>query len=99
VVATSHFPKGTGLLVNDKEYHVHIQDEEQWVPVKEDVAVGVLLSFLKRRDPKARDRLLEDKVPDDVREAMRHVVVQFGKSREAEANAYALTTLCMEWNR
>lgn len=72
-----------------------MQDGEEWKPVREDVAVGVLASFLKRADPSARRALIEGKVPAQIREMVDVVKRQFG-GRDAEANAYALCVLCSQ---
>ena len=73
---------------DDGEYSVHIQDDGKWREVREDVRVGVLLSFLRRFDPAGREALLEG-IPEPVREGMKKVIRQFG-GRDAEANAYAM---------
>jgi len=88
--------RGSGILVGDIEYSVHTEDDGRWVPVRRDAAVGVLLSFLRRFDPKGREKLLDEQVPALVREAMPRMTSQFGRSRDAEADAYAICVLCSQ---
>lgn len=88
IIDSTDESEGKGIEVGGRKYSVHIQHEGQWREVREDVTVGVLLSFLRRFDPSGRDTLLEG-VPEPVRESMKKVIRQFG-GRDAEANAYAM---------
>lgn len=96
VVDGTATPTGRGLAVGEMEYTVHLQKDGTWVPVREDVAVGVLLSFLRRFDPKGKERLLEAHVPRVVRDGMVGMAHQFGRAREAEADSYAICALCAQ---
>lgn len=98
IIDSTMDPTGNGILVENREYKVSIQKDGEWMPVKEDVAVGVLLSFLRRRDPSAKEKLAEEFVPESIRNGMSQVSRQFGVSRDAEANAYALCVLTGQWN-
>lgn len=98
IIDSTMTPTGTGILVENREYKISVQKGEEWVPVKDDVAVGVLLSFLRRRDPGAKEKLAEEFIPESIRKGMSQVSRQFGVSRDAEANAYALCVLTGQWN-
>lgn len=95
VIDGSVEPTGRGIQVGEWEYRVHVQDEGEWKPVREDVAVGVLLSFLRRADASLKQALLEQRVAPQVREMIEVVKKQFG-GRDAEANAYALCVTCSQ---
>ena len=98
IIDSTMTPKGTGILVEKREYKVCVQQDDEWMPVKEDVAIGVLLSFLRRRDSAAKEKMAEEFIPETVRKGMGQVSRQFGVSRDAEANAYALCVLSAQWN-
>lgn len=95
VIDGSVTPTGRGVRVGEWEYRVHVQDGDEWKPVREDVAVGVLMSFLKRVDSTAKKGLFEERVPAKLREMIEVVKRQFG-GRDAEANAYALCVVCLQ---
>jgi len=96
VVDGTATPSGRGIQVGEMEYTVHLQEDGKWVPVRDDLAVGVLLSFLRRFDPKGKERLLEDRVPQIVRDGMARMSSQFGRTREAEADSYAVCAMCAQ---
>jgi len=96
VIDSTPIPGGKGIEVDGREYIVHVQQEGAWEPVREDVAVGVLLSFLRRFNTRARDALVEGFIPETVRKVMDKVMVQFEGSRDKEASAYALCVLCSQ---
>ena len=86
---------GKGYKVGEWEYTVHVNENGEWRPVKEDVAVGVLLSFLRRTDPQGKETVLETYVPEPIRKMIEEVRKQFA-GRDAEANAYALCITCSQ---
>lgn len=91
--STTH--SGRGIVLGEMEYTVHLQKDGEWVAVKEDVATGVLLSFLRRFDPKAKGALLEG-LPSFVRNGISRMSSQFGRARDAEADAFAVVVLCSQ---
>ena len=97
IIDSTMSPSGNGLLVDKREYRVHVQGDDGWLPVNEDITVGVLLSFLRRRDPKSKEKMAEEFIPESIRESINNVMRQFGGSRDAEANAYALCVVCAQW--
>jgi hypothetical protein len=96
IIDSTMSPTGRGLLIENREYMVHIQTEDGWMPVNDDISVGVLLSFLRRRDPRAKETMAEEMIPESIRESITSVMKQFA-GRDAEANAYALCVVCAQW--
>lgn len=95
VIDSTPMPRGAGIEVEGREYVVHVHREGAWEAVREDVAVGVLLSFLSRYNARSKDDLMESRVPEAVHKTIRTVMRQF-EGRDKEANAYALCVLCSQ---